>query len=965
MTQLFNNKTGVVEDVNPDDIPQLVASGTHSMEADQKLQFVGPDGKMFSGNSNNAANAFAAGYRLPTVHDQEAFYDRKNDKIKEEHFGSAGMAFGLGAARGATFGLSDTALAAGGLGDETKEVKERSPWASGAGEIAGMVGSSALLPGGGFVGAGENIAKAGTAVAEAALPQAATRAGQIVSKLSSKALGSSLEGAYYGVGQTISEQALGNPESVVDNLAANVGYGALFGGVIGGGFGAAQEARPFLEGVARKTYNSAAEAAQALSQRMGGSLAERAVLARTGDAELAASARKMANPSVYEATKEAAEIDAKSAAQNLKDTSELNKQSQRIATSLKDELKNAPESVRQAAATALKLDDNDIAKASQRLYQDVRQGDQVLEQQLNTVLNKQEPVLGDLKGTVSSVVDSLRATGNTLDQQLASELRNISAARINGIQTAADEVRAAIALKEHISAADIGSLSKDGRKAIIEELRPYLKESLSKYSDPVVSTYMTHIDDKYAAIQAMMKATSAETKVSKLFLDPAKQEKLASVFSKVADLAPEFKAFQQASKDLAAQTKVAEDAYIKYRQLSQQRGLEGSKMSFQDFKQIFSEVAGPGKQTVDRALHKMGEIQTAVQTQGLSNIDAAIQLKRALGQPVDDLVKYQPMSKSVEALNAVRALRSGDEANLNPMRVALGVVTGGKSEIARTAMSIYADPERVYKALTTIEKASNKGAQILDQATQMAAKALTGQKTEKLAFLSSVGTSNSKQTQKDRVASFNNIISRLSDAVTNPSVVMDHMNRASAGVEGIPGIKTAMTQKFMVGVEYLHANAPKDPLAGKTFFSNGGNYQPSDYEMAIFKNRYDVVHNPLVAIKAIGQGTVSPEQIDALKNVYPAIYQNLQKATISAIMEHGKDIPYQKKLVASQIFGMPADYTMTPEFVQAMQQNMLPADQGGRPDGAQDANPRKSKLDIKPFETVQTATGSISNKQDA
>ena len=55
----------------------------------------------------------------------------------------------------------------------------------------------------------------------------------------SKGAGSAVEGALYGTGQLISENALGNKEFNAENVLAAGKEGALWGGLIGAGFGAA------------------------------------------------------------------------------------------------------------------------------------------------------------------------------------------------------------------------------------------------------------------------------------------------------------------------------------------------------------------------------------------------------------------------------------------------------------------------------------------------------------------------------------------------------------------------------------------------------------------------------------------------------------------------------------------------------------------------------------------------------
>lgn len=154
-----------------------------------------------------------------------------------------GLAAMLGAARGATVGLSDIALSSAGLGHEAQqEYAQENPTASTLGEIGGIAGSM-LLPGGGLVG---QTARAGGAVGKAMLPRL-PRLGKLVQAA--------------GEGATLSG-AMGAAEAVIDpeKTAADVLEQAAWGGAIGAGIGAASLGIGRLAKFARKEVAAEAEA---------------------------------------------------------------------------------------------------------------------------------------------------------------------------------------------------------------------------------------------------------------------------------------------------------------------------------------------------------------------------------------------------------------------------------------------------------------------------------------------------------------------------------------------------------------------------------------------------------------------------------------------------------------------------------------------------------------------------------
>jgi hypothetical protein len=154
--------------------------------------------------------------------------------------------FGVKAAEAATFGLSTKLLAEQGLLDiEAQRAREEvSPGTALAGEVTGIAGSL-LVPASpvGAVARGAErvtrLAEPGVAkiVSKIANPETAARVNKILTKAGSAAIGSALEGGVYGVGTSITEDALGESSLNAESLLTNIGIGSLYGGLAGGAVG--------------------------------------------------------------------------------------------------------------------------------------------------------------------------------------------------------------------------------------------------------------------------------------------------------------------------------------------------------------------------------------------------------------------------------------------------------------------------------------------------------------------------------------------------------------------------------------------------------------------------------------------------------------------------------------------------------------------------------------------------------
>jgi hypothetical protein len=152
-------------------------------------------------------------------------------------FGNPVTAAALGAARGASLGLSDFALQGAGVSAETlRNIQEQSPFASGAGSALGVV-APMVVSGGTYAPAGL-LMKGAAAVGKVASKKIAS---ETAKKIAQTAVAGAVEGAGFGAGNLASDIALENQKLSAESLIANIGPGAAFGGGLGGliGTGAA------------------------------------------------------------------------------------------------------------------------------------------------------------------------------------------------------------------------------------------------------------------------------------------------------------------------------------------------------------------------------------------------------------------------------------------------------------------------------------------------------------------------------------------------------------------------------------------------------------------------------------------------------------------------------------------------------------------------------------------------------
>lgn len=267
MPQLLNTQTNQIEDIPQDNLLSALKGGSHDLIAGSTTNLISPDGELVSLPAEDVYTALTGnGYRLPSGQEITTESDRRK---YEGGFGNTAKAFAASAARGASFGLSDAAMTSTGLvSPETlKGLREYNPEVDLAGEVTGVLGSTILAPG---IAPAAAAAKAGQFVSKAALPAiesagklllnpetapVAAKVLQSIGRVEAKAIGSAVEGAFYGVGQSVTEHSLGDTNLNGQKVLSNIGLNALFAGGLGGVLAGAEIAIPKSYEAAKSAFN--------------------------------------------------------------------------------------------------------------------------------------------------------------------------------------------------------------------------------------------------------------------------------------------------------------------------------------------------------------------------------------------------------------------------------------------------------------------------------------------------------------------------------------------------------------------------------------------------------------------------------------------------------------------------------------------------------------------------------------
>lgn len=113
----------------------------------------------------------------------------------------------------------------------------------------------------------------------------------------------------------------------------------------------------------------------------------------------------------------------------------------------------------------------------------------------------------------------------------------------------------------------------------------------------------------------------------------------------------------------------------------------------------------------------------------------------------------------------------------------------------------------------------------------------------------------------------------------------------------------------------------------------------SDAELARWRNYVETVRDPLSVVDDLAAGSITKEQAETLRVVYPAIYSQIQTRIFEALRVSRRPLAFSQRVRLFDLFGVVADPTLAPAVTRAVQASFAPVAQGpsqayrGRPGG--------------------------------
>ena len=153
-----------------------------------------------------------------------------------------------------------------------------------------------------------------------------------------------------------------------------------------------------------------------------------------------------------------------------------------------------------------------------------------------------------------------------------------------------------------------------------------------------------------------------------------------------------------------------------------------------------------------------------------------------------------------------------------------------------------------------------------------------------------------------------------------PKVEAEHVARVlgpSIGTHA-PNTMGAMAKTAQAGTAYLAAHLPKTAKANP-LTPQLERPKVSDAEMTRFLKVAAVVDNPTSILQDLHNGTVTRDQVDAMKKVYPQMYEEMRTKVMVRLTDQKADIPYSAKVQLGLLLDLPSDPSLSAQSVKQYQ----------------------------------------------
>jgi len=196
---------------------------------------------------------------------------------------------------------------------------------------------------------------------------------------------------------------------------------------------------------------------------------------------------------------------------------------------------------------------------------------------------------------------------------------------------------------------------------------------------------------------------------------------------------------------------------------------------------------------------------------------------------------------------------------------------------------------------------------------------------------------------------------KLSNVITgaqaNPAAVADRVGQSLGPLGDVaPKATAAAITTTLAGLNFLAGKLPPtraDQFSLQPQFETKS--RASDAEISQFMRYAQAIDDPLIVLREAKAGTLSRAHVEAVKAVYPGLYDEIRANVMRSLVVSKKELGYQQRIQLGILLDIPTDKTLSPDFLRAIQ-----ATYTSQPAGAESPPQHVAPPDV--AGSVQTAT---------
>lgn len=163
-------------------------------------------------------------------------------------------------------------------------------------------------------------------------------------------------------------------------------------------------------------------------------------------------------------------------------------------------------------------------------------------------------------------------------------------------------------------------------------------------------------------------------------------------------------------------------------------------------------------------------------------------------------------------------------------------------------------------------------------------------------------------------------VSAVRDMATTPQAVQAKAQAAMGDAGSVaPRVAVAMAQTAAKAIAYLNDKAPQGRGVGPSLQPLLDKPRYTATELHEWGERLSGVQDPLSVLDDMAAGNLSRAKIDAVKNVYPDLWEEIRSKLAMKVAERREPISWEQQKTFAIVFGVPTSPSLDPAFVKAMQ----------------------------------------------